>query len=1829
MPTPSEIEEKKRLRDIALQQILAGSAPAPVTATPAPAKVEKPAATVPDLFPLQMQEMEKGTDLYFSAKTGKAKEQVVAEIQNDIKDAPDFTTYAKLSKALSEIERDFKPGEIISFAGERPVKSDEMSLLGIGIRPPAPSTKPINMPGPKVSGESALLDAFRPQTMVGPVGKEFEKQTYSDRAKSILSDAKFAESLKDKSTEEISKARENLEASRSMIEKIAEKLGPDASDEDIIGQFKIEIEDLGPRLEGKSDRETPATITQEPGKAPNIAAQIYSRQTTPGVVPNLTDAQAAYLEKFYQVAFPRLSKSAEAELRAKLTNETVPDIDPTQISEADVAAGGAPKMTTRKRTPLEVEQAVRAQLPGKVAEIQAPWWTTGNRDDILANPEKYAEGGGLLEKRYRIGATKEGAGAYALRMAMSPINIVSTTLGAGAARTGEAVARLSMTEEEAARTPSVMARAREAKGGKAATLPDDFVGDLAESVMLNRGGAQVVGDIYKELGLNENVGMGLGFALDILVPPVGGLASSTVKGTKAFNAARAARAAGLIGAEAPLSAGARAFGNTMRDAWTWRTVANGVGAVAPSSIKILAADETGRMIALREEIIGAAENLGRPLNEAETVSLVERWAAQNEGGGKIAKDFAAAAREGRAAALAEDVATDASRIGKDNYFGGAAKIPQAADRIGGAVALTVTDGPAALSNISEPVIKTIIRNAAGRSDAAADILKSSTGKSSQILTDMYKADPTAVKRAIGATVAYDAFNTAQKAKGFAEFPDLVLISNRFIGTPEVALAAGETAKNTEIGRLISRVASRGSETKVVAATPEMLQINPQRAVAVVNVDPADVDTIKDAINGFERSGIMSKADADYARALLQNNEMSITGLRYLAEANIDSIIAGRGGAVDITNVKAAGGKSGFFGNVTEQVIAKQAIFTPTEMRSAFDGILYRVKAATSDSRAATQFLDVPPATQRAVNDFYAQVGNIDKKIKATYDALRGANPELRLQYGLPPTGPISDAEALQALSRGVDIHDTNRFIDSAVDLVLGGYVDKASKLSDEWLTRSFFTTNSDTYITPAGRRLINDAKSDAVQAIRNNTMPVNDVVKRLVQDINGVLADTNNTTAAWRLIERTALKTEEEINKALPKIIGGSIFTRETSMLADTVKAKVAVDDAVKAVDDLLPQGIKNIVGTAAPRIIADSVSNLTGTPTDEILNLISTDLSGQKLLISGAIKARQGGYVGGEGMIRGMIESLGVGTGRGAAIDRVIADITTTNPTFMRAIDMHAPAYFAAADQAMLRARLNGDSIEDVITVIFEQSRGSNNLPRSLVTGQLVDDAINKFFQEETFGPVMQQIYKELPSNQGAAQKALAAVSNVLQTLGNVRYNMFLYLRPNYHTMNVVTAPLILHSTLGIENAPLLADMYHAGRAMQSGVGKAIGAVDNQIAFIDKVGRPFTYGDLRDFGVRSGLFKTEQQVLFRRGTLDSVIEDAKKMGAPAGVIKKLSDPLNWPADWANSTDNTWRMASFIKAVREGKPLTVAQEIGKKSLFDFGSLPQAEREFASRFLIFYTFARVSAEQLAKTLGNPASLSRFIKQAAFVRDGGKMLYDYAGGEEYDIRRFYLKDKDLARAFWPSEKVGMSEFTSFTPAAPSIDSFMTIAGLLYARTPLEVVAGSQTGLFQFADPLIKEFIAAAPESGDVQRRADKLRLVDPRRVAALTSTGGLGVFTSVFGDLTPLSPTKDTSATYNDSEWQLSPEGYRLYKEFNRWAQVAGLTSTADYYSQMAPGLETPGKSTTAKMLGFGAQERPTAAAQEQAVLKMQEQAIKDRAKLREEQQGLQIKKEIKQ
>lgn len=1775
MATPAELEAFRKRKAAARGETYtpppAGPAVAPVAPQPQAPMAEAaappvgPVVSTEPLAPLELAAVEQtvgASDAYFSALTGRRKEEALAKLKTDVSTAATFEDYSKMSRAISEIENAFVPGEIVDFVGSKAKKSSASAPLGLEMLSTAPARIPLNAPSvPQQTGGAALLAALRPQTMIGPVTARFQKDFEGGaaaRAKQLFDDTAFAAGLKDKTPVEIAEARESLEAARAGMTKIIEN-NPEASDDDVIKQFKIEMEDLPAVLDGTSKR-APA-IKSEPGRAPNAAAAIYGRQTTGATIPNLSGAQAAYLQASYLTAAPRLSEEASASLRGRLQTEEI------ATGGGLPSRGGTPTpVVYRKRTPEEVEIALRLELPKEIAKLQAPWWTTGGRDEIIRNPQKFATGGGAFETVYGTGATKEGFGAYALRLAMSPMNIASTVIVAGTTRGAEAAGRLAAGRVAgAASVPSVLAASREKKGGLAASLPDDFIGDVAEAVAGNRSATQAVGDIYKELGMSEGLGTSIGFALDIIAPPLLGVASSVTKGTGAVRAARASQAAGLIAGKTPLRAGLAAVGENLAEAYLWRSAAKGGAAVA-GSIKVAAAEETGKLLAARQ--------------------------ALRRGGEQI----------------------------DDAAFKGARAVTAEADRINDA--LKTGD----LSDIPDDLLKTIVTNAAARSDKLMDVLRADRAPdlkvSSLVLKELHRADPAVVEQAIGAVVSFDAFNKIQRAKGFAEFPDLVMMSKRFVGGPQAAIEVADAAKKTATAEAI-RAVLEGKQIRSVASPVD----TGRRVSQVVDVTDDEASILLQELDNFSNSGLLSAPEAQLIDNDLAQGFISIEGLRSIAEANVDRVIIKTGRGIEAGRIRPSteAAKTSMLGRAVQaargegpvaEKIIKARLFTPPEMRSIFDGVLAKVQYVISDSTLNRQALDLSPAAERSINDFYASASKIDGQIKSVFKALQGDNPQLRAAYGLQSSGPVSNTEAMNALIRGRSTVDSAKFVDNVIHLALSGYKE-VSSFSSMWMTRTFHTTNTDTYLTEAGAALRDAASARATDDLIAG-VPSAEVVTGLLNEMRALLAVSDNTTATFRLSNQIPVDV-----KNISKYIGGALYGRELDILKVAAEQKILVDDAIGAVDALLPKAIKGVLGEFTGASLKEIVTGVNPT-----VDLRLNALRGQRLMIAGAINARKEGLAGSKGLLRGVLKELYPAIGGADSIEAAKQFLLETDD-LSAAFQQHSSVFYSAAEQAMRRAGLNNmSSIDDVVDVTLRAAGDPAVQTRSLLTGQIIDDSLRKFASEEGFQKVMDQVASELPRNIGASQRILEATADALQFIGNVRYNAFLYLRPNYHVNNIVGAPAILHATLGTENAPLVTDFFHAAKSMEDGIGRAVGGSSNDLAFIDRSGRPFTYGDLREIGVNSGLFKTEQQVLFSKGSLDAIIDVAEEMSVPPGVMSALKSAAAFPADVGNSTDNLWRMSSFIKALREGKPVTVAQEIGKKSLYDFGSLTQVERDFASRFLIFYTFSRVAAEQLAKTLGNPASLSRFLKQAQLSKNINEILYEASGGKDTDVQRFLLKDKDLSRIAFNPKYVGTTKYLNFSPSLfASQDSFMTLAGILYAQNPLEVVAGGETGAFQFLDPLIKEFVAIIPED-EVKKRADRLRLVNPRQVALLQTVGGLPLFSDIIGPLVPIEPSRDTTVTYAGSEWQLDPASYARYKELNRFASVAGLQSTANYYGQLFTDVRMPGRENIMAAAGFGGRAVITPEQQEAAVLERQAQDIGEIKRAREEQMKVKTVKEIK-
>lgn len=1608
---------------------------------PPPASPPSTSPTSPKPAPtnVEIKADVESKDAFFDTIGGKNKEQGLRMTASAIQNASSWEEANELRKIAEDIDKFYLPGEIVAFAGGKPVRQGEKEIFGM-ISAPDASKLPVNVRG----AQPSFGDAFRPQIITGPVAsdnKDYEQKVKPyNRAKVLLPDSSFDSYVKENklSDSDKEKEKESFEAQRSALEALIAN-DPNESDESYLKQLQTELGDLPASLRGSSTRKP--QIKSDPGAGGNVFGQIYGRGSTPGFIPDLTPAQAAYLQAYNKASQPRLLK----EYKKKLTEEDIDVI--ANVAGPPGRPGSMIETTTkRKRSPQEVEIEYKYQTPSKLAELETPWWATDDKEKILAEPEKYAKGNWLTGKTYPTGAIKEGFGGYALRMVLSPLNIVATTLASIPIRGGESLGRLGE-PDRGDETRSAIDIAREKRGGKAASLPDGYVGDLADAVMFNRSAAPMIRDNFKELGHNENLGFALGFGLDIIAPPVGGVPTAVVAGTKGFNAGRAIKAAELLG-PSPVIAGLSEAGSALRTAWTWRDI--GKGAIIPGSLKVLAAEKTGAALAERSRLMNLPiEELTTDIQRQMVLPVDEIPATGSfwSGSKKLLERFEAA-------------------------------------------------------STNPEIINTILINAAARSQKIKNLIASTItgrfqrGKSPKpddlkgLLQSAMSIDPAAVTEAKGAVTAFDAYNVSAKAKGFAEFDDLVLVTSRFIAKPDAALKAAEAIKGTPLSAILRDIFT-GKKPQVIPATEQMQKAGYARTVETFEVTEAQAQVIFKQTVIHTNTGRLRTSQAKSIITNAKQGRIAIDDIRKLADLQIEDQIMRTGTGIDVNTVKSGVKESSSKLEIGNEIIAKGRIFTPPQMRSVFDGITIRMKLALEDTAVAIGTLKLSPTSIKRIEELKSRTGRIEVEVRQLMKDLAKPNPELRRVYGLKESGPLSPNEVLEAVIRGRTADklgrplpggkDTELFVGVIIKLLLSGYKD-TPRFFNTFMERSWLAPSA-THLTTEGAAVVEVIKAGAVKALKDGGS-AQDIIEGVMRSLVLVRANPEHMTELG-----LAMKFLDPVEDDIGKLIGGAIYTREADKINDAIESTLKVDRTFN-----LPK--------QSPVELAES--------------LITAERTGPP--------------------------------------------------------------------------------------------------PTNIVNGRPINDSLTQFFKTDNFIPVMEALGKNLPKNKTVAQRFVNTIWSALELLGQIRYNTMLYFRPAYHLVNMVTAPFLVHAIAGMEGQSYL----HAYGIAAETIGRKVGNSDlNSIAFVSDTGKPYTHRDILDLGINSGLLKSEQQVLFAQGTLDSIIEDVSKMKAVgAGRAKVITKYIaNMPAEIASGSDNLFRTASLVQALKTGKPVSVAQDIAKKSLLDYGTLSPAEREFASRFFLFYSFSRTMAEGIIKSIGNPAAAARFAKQAGLLKDVQRLVWEQSGGDDYDYKRFYQSDKDLTRVVMATDKnIQGTRYNRMLPPFAHLDGFMQVANLMWQKDFTKFLVGTETGGGQWLDPLIKE-IMTTNLPGSIKKRAEEKRLMAPEHVAAWHLAPD--AFEAVFGELTPLLMDKETTTTYKDREWQLSPEGYRTYSTMAKAAELAGLQSA---YKSLSPsifsGIERPQVEGqvegTLEAFGMKAQAKMTLAQQEEASLKDSAKTAQERA-----------------
>jgi hypothetical protein len=408
-------------------------------------------------------------------------------------------------------------------------------------------------------------------------------------------------------------------------------------------------------------------------------------------------------------------------------------------------------------------------------------------------------------------------------------------------------------------------------------------------------------------------------------------------------------------------------------------------------------------------------------------------------------------------------------------------------------------------------------------------------------------------------------------------------------------------------------------------------------------------------------------------------------------------------------------------------------------------------------------------------------------------------------------------------------------------------------------------------------------------------------------------------------------------------------------------------------------------------------------------------------------------------------------------------------------------------------------------------------------------------------------------------------ALSFGLDTYNSLFYNMILYVNPRYHGTNIVTGPFIGYTTTG--RIPGLGSINDGARTIMQGTDPA---ARNAVIVTDRAtGVPITIGELYDRTIGSGVFKSEAMANIDPRFLD----DARKLGVATGtstaanVARKIRDV---PASFANATDNVWRMSYVIDAVKSGKSLDEALEVGRRSLYDYGSATAFERKYVAKNIMFYNFFRNSILETARqALTTPSRLSR---QARLVQDYSKLQ---VGEEKWNEMRFYTPyDAGVSRivlGFAP--QAGREGSITLFPNLSWYDAVYITSGLL--TTPMNLLMGAAdpvTGKREYGSGYIYQKLSPSAQAlisipsgadmlADIRMKKGELPV---QHAALFDELGQLDSITKMF-NLKKI-PAEGGQTGWNGYVYTMEPEDFESYKVYIKAAKVVGAQRPIDDFAK---------------------------------------------------------------
>jgi hypothetical protein len=467
-----------------------------------------------------------------------------------------------------------------------------------------------------------------------------------------------------------------------------------------------------------------------------------------------------------------------------------------------------------------------------------------------------------------------------------------------------------------------------------------------------------------------------------------------------------------------------------------------------------------------------------------------------------------------------------------------------------------------------------------------------------------------------------------------------------------------------------------------------------------------------------------------------------------------------------------------------------------------------------------------------------------------------------------------------------------------------------------------------------------------------------------------------------------------------------------------------------------------------------------------------------------------------------------------------------------------------------------------DVITMDLERLlKGKAGLsevssPLGTELGRALKEVLGKELRFEEFNTELGILAEGAAKGNRTMLGARKLMTNMIAGGHAAFYNLMLYLNPRFHGGNFITGPAISYLTTGT-----------LGR-LQNPLSKILGPVR------DPFGIEYDMTAVIKRAETEGVFKSQSSATLDARWLDLANTMARKAGLLGKTERNVSKLAAFPTALADESDKLYRVEAMKAALQQGKTLDEAFEIGRKSLFDYGSATDFERTYVARWMLFYNFFRNGlATTFDSMLRDPA---RFTRQVRLTEDATRVATE--DDEQWSQMRFYTPyNAGVARITMSyAPQANREGKILMLPNMPYYDAVYLVTGLL--STPEYVIFGgtnpvtgeSEPGSTYVYDKLAPgaQFaiatIAGLGFASDVKLSKGYI----PAAHAAMFEATGTMPLVAGLVDLKvrPARPD-ETNQSYNGNVYTLDDAGFTFYKRLVAGAQYLGASRPFKDYGDL--------------------------------------------------------------